>query len=207
MSDTCAATEQLGRTLYIRLTATRCLQDIAKPTSCDYVLLTKQTMPPFRRMRTWRTAMTDWIDEITKAIPGITLIAGETAAPVTLPREVLANNIKDNIKLLEYADYKGLERGELRKPTPVFKQSKQADCHDIVFTYCHKKLELKPGLRGLQVPKTLTKTVLERMASEVLNKVYDAQLEAIKAERKASRDAAAITNASENKAAAEKKAA
>lgn len=132
--------------------------------------------------------MTDWIDEITKAIPGITLIAGETAAPVTLPREVLAKNIKDNIELLDNPAYTVTVRGEVRKPTPVFKQSKQADCYDIVFTYCHKKLELKPGLRGMQVPKNLTKTVLERMALEVTNKVYDAQLEAIKAERNLSRE-------------------
>ena len=155
--------------------------------------------------------MTDWIDEITKVIPGITLIAGETAAPVTLPREVLANNIKDNIKLLDNADYKVLVRGEERKPTPMFTQSKHADKFDIVFKYCHQKLELKPGLFGMQVPKTLTKTVLERMASEVMNKAYDAQLEAIKAERKAQRDAAAINKAktkpSDETAATEKKAA
>jgi hypothetical protein len=171
------------------------------------VLLTKQTMPPFRRMRTWRTEMTDWIDEITKAIPGITLIAGATAAPVTLPREVLAKNIKDNIELLANPDYQVLVRGEMRDPTPVFKQSKQADCYDIVFTYCHKKLELKPGLFGLQVPKNLTKTVLERMASEVMNKVYDAQLEAIKAERNLSREAAAKAKVSDETATTAKKAA
>lgn len=148
--------------------------------------------------------MTDWIDEITKVIPGITLIAGETAAPVTLPREVLANNIKDNIKLLENADYKVLVRGEERKPTPMFTQSKHADKFDIVFKYCHQKLELKPGLFGMQVPKNLTKTVLERMASEVMNKVYDAQLEAIKARRKTSREE---KKANESTATAEKKAA
>ena len=151
--------------------------------------------------------MTDWIDEITKAIPGITLIAGETAAPVTLPREVLANNIKDNIKLLDNADYKVLVRGEERKPTPMFTQSKHADKFDIVFKYCHKKLELKPGLFGMQVPKTLTKTVLERMASEVMNKVYDAQLEAIKAERNLSREAAAKAKVSDETATTAKKAA
>jgi hypothetical protein len=168
------------------------------------VLLTKQTMPPFRRMGTWRTEMTDWIDEIIKAVPGITLIAGETAPPVTLPREVLAKNIKDNIKLLDNADYEVTVRGVVRKPTPMFKQSKHADCHDIVFTYCHEKVELKPGLFGMQVPKSLTKTVLERMALEVSNKVYDAKLEAIKARRKTSREK---KKANENVASAEKKAA
>lgn len=151
--------------------------------------------------------MTDWIDEITKTIPSITLIAGATAATVTLPREVLAKNIKDNIELLTNPDYKVTVRGVKRKPTPMFKQSKQADCHDIVFTYCHEKVELKPGLFGLQVPKSLTKTVLERMASEVMNKVYDAQLEAIKAERNLSREAAAKTKASSETATTAKKAA
>lgn len=148
--------------------------------------------------------MTDWIGEITKAVPGITLIAGATAAPVALPREVLAKNIKDNIELLTNPDYKVTVRGVVRKPTPVFKQSKQADYYDIVFTYCHEKVELKPGLFGLQVPKSLTKTVLERMALEVSNNVYDAKLEAIKARRKTSRE---MKKASDETATAAKKAA
>ena len=151
--------------------------------------------------------MTDWIDEITKAVPGITLIAGATAAPVALPREVLAKNIKDSIELLDNPAYTVMVRGEVRKPTPMFTQSKHADKFDIVFKYCHQKLELKPGLFGMQVPKTLTKTVLERMASEVMNKVYDAQLEAIKAERNLSREAAAKAKASDETATTAKKAA
>lgn len=131
--------------------------------------------------------MTDWIDEITKAVPGITLISGDMAEPAALPREVLAKNIRNNIELLANPDFKINVRGEMRKPTPMFTQSKQPDCYDVVFTYCHKKVELKPGMYGMQVPKSLLKTVFERMALEVSNKVYDEKLDAIKAERKSSR--------------------
>ena len=146
-----------------------------------------------------------WFDAIKKDIAFVTLSSGTATKVTEEPRDILAENIRDNIELLGNPSYTKTVRGKERKITPMFRRTSQPDVFEVCFTYCHKKLELEPGMHVAVMPKQSVKPFLERMVMEVeTNKVFDTQLREIRNKRSAAMSKPMAMDAAEN---AEKKSA
>lgn len=126
----------------------------------------------------------NWFDAIENDFAEINLVAGDKRKAAEEPRDVLANNIRENIKLFDNPSYMPVVRGKQRKLTPMFTKVKEPDVFEVVLTYCHSKLELKPGKFAAQMPRHAVRPFLERMAVEVANnKVFDQVLLGIREKR------------------------
>lgn len=146
-----------------------------------------------------------WFDAIKKDIAFVTLAASTATKTTEEPRDILARNIRDNITLFENPSHKKTVRGEQRDISPMFRATSQPDVFEVCFTYCHKKLELEPGMHVAVMPKQSVKPFLERMVMEVeTNKVFDIQLKEIRNNRSAAMSKPMAMDAAEN---AEKKSA
>ena len=125
-----------------------------------------------------------WFDNIKKDFPIQTLASGTANKVAEEPRDILAENIRDNIKLFDNPAYTKLVRKVERKITPMFRPTKQPDMFEVSFSYCHERLELEPGMTVALVPRQSLKNFLERMAVEVAsNKVFDSRLYEIRRDR------------------------
>jgi hypothetical protein len=122
-----------------------------------------------------------WFSNSNKDFPVQTLAASTATKTAEEPRDILAENIRDNIKLFDNPNYTKVVRNVERKITPMFRPSKQPDMFEVSFSYCHEKLELEPGMHVALMPRHLVKPFLERMAVEVAsNKVFDTRLHEIR---------------------------
>lgn len=140
-----------------------------------------------------------WFANIKKDFPVQTLASGTKSVANEEPRDILAENIRDNIKLLSDPTHKKIVRNVERKITPMFRPATQAGMFEVSFSYCHEKLELEPGMTVALMPFETVKSFLERMAVEVeTNKVFDSRLYAIRNERSAAMKARFATKAAEN---------
>lgn len=118
-----------------------------------------------------------WFANIKKDFPVQTLASSTATKTAEEPRDILAENIRDNIKLFDNPAYTKVVRNVARKITPMFRPAKQPDMFEVSFSYCHTKLELEPGMNVALMPRHLVKPFLERMAVEVAsNKVFDTRL-------------------------------
>lgn len=146
-----------------------------------------------------------WFDAIKKDIAFVTLAASTATKTAEEPRDILAQNIRDNITLFDNPSHKKTVRGEQRDITPMFRPTSQPDVFEVCFTYCHSKLELEPGMHVAVMPKQSVKQFLERMVVEVeTNKVFDTQLNEIRDKRSAAMSKPKTKEVAEN---AEKKSA
>lgn len=125
-----------------------------------------------------------WFENIKKDFPIQTLASGTANKVAEEPRDILAENIRDNIKLFDNPAHTKVVRKVERKITPMFRPTKQPDMFEVSFSYCHEKLELEPGKSVALMPRHLVKPFLERMAVEVAsNKVFDSRLYEIRRDR------------------------
>jgi hypothetical protein len=149
-----------------------------------------------------------WFDNVKKDFPIQTLASGTANKVAEEPRDILAENIRDNIKLFDNPAYTKVVRGVERSITPMFRPSKLPDMFEVSFSYCHTKLELEPGMTVALVPRQSLKNFLERMAVEVANnKVFDKRLYEIRQERSTVMAERSAKKAAEKAENAEKKSA
>jgi len=125
----------------------------------------------------------NWLDKLKEAVPHVVLTKAVGGKTKLLPREVLAKNIDDNIKLLKDSSYTITVRGKEVKPEPCYllRDGKAK----ITLKYCRQPIKLEGNDDTIIVEEANLADVLKYLKATVEDKEFDGQLGAIKAQRMA----------------------
>jgi hypothetical protein len=125
----------------------------------------------------------NWLDKLKEAVPNLVLTKADSGKTKLLPREVLAKNIEDSIKLLNDSSYTVVVRGKAVKPEPCYLL--RGGKAKITLRYCRQPIQLSSDREAVEVDESEVATVLTHLKAAAEAKEFDGQLAVIKAQRMA----------------------